>query len=94
MRLYIILCGIVVHSEFVITSVHILDDKLAPSDGASADCVDGTTVQSIAESSSSCVRQDEHNQTQQEDDGRAGESQDSAGGDKGSNRVLFWHVLL
>ena len=72
MRLYII-SGIVVHSEFVVTSVHILDDKLAPSDGATADCGDGTTIQFVAESSP-CVRQDERNQAQQEDNGRAGGS--------------------
>ena len=93
MRLYII-SGIVVHSEFAVTSVLILDDKLAPSDGANADCGDGTTIQFIAESSSSCVCQDERNQAQQEDDGRSGGPRDSTGGNKGSNRVLFWHMLL
>ena len=78
---------------FVVTSILILDDKLAPSDSASADCVDGPTVQFVAESSP-CVRQDERNQAQQEDDGRSGGSRDSAGGNKGSNRVLLWHVVL
>ena len=79
-----------VHTDtilFVVTSVHILDDKLAPSDGTSADWGNGTAIQFVAESRS-CVRQDERNQAQQEDDGRAGGSRDSAGGNKGSNRVL------
>ena len=86
-----------IHSDiilFVVTSVHILDDKLAPSDGATADCVDGTTIQVVAESSSSCVHQDERNQAQQEDDGRSGGSRDSTGGNEGSRHVLLWHVLL
>ena len=77
---------------FVVTSILILDDKLAPNDGASANCIDGTTIQFVLESSS-CVRQDERNQAQLEDDGRSGGPRDSAGGNKGSNRVLLWHDM-
>ena len=85
-----------IHSDiilFVVISVFLLDDKLAPSDSATADCIDGTTIQFVAESSS-CVHQDERNQAQQEDNGRSGGSRGSAGGNKGSNRVLLWHNML
>ena len=82
----------------IVTSVLILDDKVTSkvSDGATDDCVDSPTIQFVAQSNS-CVHQDERNQAitpHQEDNGRSGGSQDSAGGNEGSNRVLLWHVVL
>ena len=76
------------------TSILILDDKLAPGavgDGANADCIDDSTIHLVAESNS-CVSQDDHSHSispQQEDNRMSGGSRDSAGGDKSSNSARF-----
>ena len=80
---------------FVITSVYVLDDKLASRKvGDNASYLDASSTDHFVTESNSCVRQDKAIAPQQEDSGRSGGSGDSAGSSHARSITSLACVLM